>query len=1043
MANLLTLFLAVCLLASAWAHAQTTTGSIAGLVTGPGSAPIPGAEVTLRREETGAVRKARTGPDGGFLFALLPAGPYLLSIAPPSGLAALEQRIDLLINQAIRLHLPLAATPRRDSTEVTAVRGLLKPESAALGATIDNRLVTGLPLDGRNFLDLSLLVPGAVAAAPGSASSARGDFALSVNGAREDANNFLLDGVYNGDPKLNNFGVNSAVDAIREFEVVTSTYDASFGRNGGAQINVILKSGSNQVHGSAYEFFRNNALDGRNYFAPSGAGDPRNQRNQFGGSVGAPVLKNRTFLFGDFEGRRVREGITRVTNVPTALERSGDFSQSGLPFLLDLFTQQPFPGNRIPRERLHPIGAALAGLYPLPNRSVPRQNYVSSPILRDRNDQFDAKLDHRLSRRGDLAVRYSFADRDFFEPFGFGNATAIPGFGNQVPRRAQNLMIAETHAFSAAVLNEFRFGFSRIAGEVLLENRGGRTNTAFGLPAPANARDAGLSAITIPGYSSLGDESNNPQQSATNTFQLLDTATLVRGRHLLRFGFDYRRLGQDAFRDVQSRGFLSFAGFTGSALAELLQGIVAASGLARLDNPQALRTASYNLFFNDSWRLTSRLTMSLGLRYEFNQPPVDAADRANLYDPSTGALMPVGRNGFPRAGFDADRNNFAPRLGLSFAASARTVVRGGYGIYFDQSPLAPGEGLYFSAPYFDFRLFFFSADAPLLLHNPFPPNAAAPFPPSATAFQRNLATGYLQHANFNVQHQLGSASVVEIGYAGSKGSKLLSARDLNQPGPSAAPFNLRPNPRFGDINILESRANSNYHALQARFQQRFAHGLSALAAYSWSKSIDDASGFFASTGDPNFPQDSRNVSLERARSNYDVRHRLSVSYAYDLPLAKGNRWLGGWQTFGIWTFQTGRPFTVALHPDNDNSGTGRSSLGFGNNDRPNYLRSARLADPTPEKWFDTAAFAIPARGNFGNAGRNILDGPGLAQINASLVKNCRLGESKSLQFRAELFNLANRANFDLPDLTVESPTFGRIAGAQPPRRLQLGLKLLF
>ena len=1022
------------------AMAQTTTGTISGVVTAPGGQPQPGASIVLTRVETGNERTSTSSAQGGFIFALLPAAEYRLAIST-SGQLAFDQRIHLLVNQEVRIDAVLVPQ-RRDVTEVTAVRGLLKPDSASLGATIDNRLITGLPLDGRNFLDLSLLVPGAVPAAQGSASSARGDFALSVNGAREDGNNFLLDGVYNGDPKLNTFGVNAAVDAIREFEVVTSTYDASFGRNGGAQINVVLKSGSNQMHGTAYEFFRNAALDGRNYFAPADAGDPREQRNQFGGSIGAPVKRNRTFVFADFEGRRVREGITRVTNVPTAAERAGDFSQSGLPFLIDLFTQQPFPGNRIPRERLHPIGGALASLYPLPNRNVPQQNYVSSPILRDRNDQFDGRLDHQLTSRDDLAVRYSFGNRDFFEPFGNGNATAIAGFGNQVPRRAQNFMVAETHSFSPVLLNEFRTAFTRVSSQVLLENRAGRTNTAFGLPAPANPRDNGLTSISVPGFSSLGDESNNPQFGTTNTIQVLDTATWVRGRHLTRFGFDYRHLGQDAFRDVQSRGFISFVGFTGSAMAELLQGIVAASGLAKLDNPQALRTASYNLFVNDAWRVAPRLTLNLGLRYEYNSPAVDATDRANLYDPSRGALVAVGKNGFPRSGYSPDRNNFAPRAGFAFQAASKTLLRGGYGFYFDQSPLAPGEGLYFSAPYFDFRLFFFSGQAPLLLHNPFPANAAAPYPPSATAFQRNLSTGYMQHWNFNVQQQVGQSSVLEIGYVGSKGTKLLSARDLNQPGPSAAQFNLRPNPVFGDINVLESRGNSNYHAMQARFQQRFSHGLSALASYAWSKSIDDASGFFASTGDPNFPQDSRNVRLERARSNFDVRQRLSLSYAYDLPFGKG-RWLGGWQTFGIWSFQTGRPFTVALHPDNDNSGTGRSSLGFGNNDRPNYVRNAKLSNPGPAQWFDTKAFVIPARGNFGNAGRNILDGPGLVQVNASVIKNFSIGENRSLQFRVESFNLTNRTNFDLPDLTVESPSFGRIASAQNPRRFQLGLKLLF
>lgn len=1016
---------------------QTTRSTITGTV-------VPGAEVRILHTETGAERGLTAGKAGTFRFALLLPGEYRLSVTA-TGYTAYQQTLRLLLNQEVRIDIDLDMQTR-DVAEVTASRGLLVQDSASLGATLDNRLITSLPLDGRNFLELSLLTPGAVPAAQGSAGSSRGDFALSVNGSREDSNNFLLDGVHNGDPKLNAFGVNAAVDAIREFEVAASTYDASFGRNGGAQVNVVLKSGTNRLHGTAYEFFRNAALDGRNYFAPADVAAPKNQRNQFGFSLGGPVKRNRTFLFGDWEGRRAAEGLTRVTNVPSALERSGDFSESRVP-VIDLFTQAPFPANRIPRERLHPIALGLMTLYPLPNRNVPRQNLVSSPTQRDRNDQFDVRMDHKLGGSDDLTARFSLADRDFFEPFAAGSpAVAVPGFGNDVPRRAQNAMIAETHAFSPTVLNEFRGAFTRVASQVLVQGRYGATNQQFGLPViSANARDAGLSQIAIPGYSTLGDESNNPQQGISNTFQVLDTVTLSRGRHLIKAGADYRRLRQNAFRDVQSRGFLSFVSFLGPAgnpLAEMLQGLVAASGVARLDNPQHLRTASSNVFVNDSWRVTQRLTFNLGMRLEYNQPPADRFDRANIYDPAQGRLVAVGKNGVPRAGYDSDRNNAAPRFGFAYLATPKTVLRGGYGVYFDQSPLAPGEGLYFSAPYFDFRLFFFSQQAPLLLHNPFPAGGAAPFPPSATAFQRNLRTPYMQHWNYNVQRQVGTGAVLEVGYTGSKGTKLLSARDINQAGPSAAPLNLRPNPRYGDVNILESRASSNYHALQARYQQRLVKGLSMLTTYAWAKSIDDASGFFSSAGDPNFPQDSRNVRLERARSNFDVRQRLNVSYSYDLPLGKG-RLLGGWQTNGIWTFQTGRPFTVAFLPDTDRSGTGRSTLGFGNNDRPDYLRSARLSNPTAERWFDTAAFAPQPRGSFGNAGRNVLDGPGTVAVNASLLKNLAFTETKALQFRLEAFNLTGRANFDLPDLFVDSPTFGRISSAQGPRRLQLGLKFVF
>jgi hypothetical protein len=370
------------------------------------------------------------------------------------------------------------------------------------------------------------------------------------------------------------------------------------------------------------------------------------------------------------------------------------------------------------------------------------------------------------------------------------------------------------------------------------------------------------------------------------------------------------------------------------------------------------------------------------------------------------------------------------------------VLRAGYGLYYDRPALATGEGLYFNAPYFDFKLYFPLEQLPLTLFDPFPRNFPVALPSSALAFQRDLRAAYTQQWNFSIQQEIGRNRVIEAAYAGSKGTKLLGGRDLNQPLPSARRPNPRPMPQFDDITVLESRANSNYHSLQVRFQQSLRRGLTGLASYTWSKSIDDASGFFSSAGDPNYPQDSLHASLERGLSNFDLRHRLSLSYSCDLPLGRG-RLRGGWQTFGVWTFQSGRPFTVALLSNLDNSNTGRANLGFGANDRPNVSRNPALSVRTPERWFDTTAFTLPPFGSFGSAGRNILTGPGYRNINASLVKNLTLTERAALQFRAEAFNLLNRTNLDLPDIFFGSPTFGRIQSAQSPRRVQFGLKLLF
>jgi hypothetical protein len=1023
-------------------EAQTVRGSIAGAIRDPSGGPIAATAVKVTEVNTGKRRTVQSDNQGQFTISRLAPGSYRVEVEQ-DGFRKHVESLTLLVNQEVRLSIALTPGGGPDAVEVTASREVLRTENAAMGAVIETRQIMGLPLDGRNFYELSLLTPGAAPAAQGSAGSVRGDFAMHLNGSREDANLFLLDGVYNSDPKLNGVGVNPPVDGIREFEVLASTYDASFGRNAGSQVNVVLKSGTNGVHGTAYEFFRNASLDARNFFAPAGEPRPAYQRNQFGFSLGGPLRRNKTFLFADYEGRRVKEGFTRLTRVPTLAERSGDFSASPRP-PVNPFTQQPFPGNQIPAAFQHPIGRAIANLYPLPNRNDPVQNYVSSPAARDRSDQFDVRLDHGF-RNSDLSFRYSFSDRDLYEPFAGPSFAQVPDYGNNVPRRAQNVMLSETRAFRPTLLNEVRLGFNRVANGVFPELQAGNVNRAVGIPdLSSNPRDAGLSFLTITGYSPLGHEFNNPQQGVTNTYQLIDQMTWTGGRHLLKFGGDIRKLQQNAYRDVQSRGFLQFLGFiTGHPMSDLLLGVPTLTGGATLDNPQHLRDESYNLFVNDTVRLKPNLTLSLGMRYEFNSAPVDPLDRASVFDSATGRLAQVGTGGVPRSGYFSDKNNFAPRFGLAWTPeNSGFVMRTGYGFYYDQSALAPSEGLYFNAPYFNLRLFFLRPDFPLSVQNPFPSNYPIPIPGSAFSFQRNLRTPYVQQWNFSVQRQLGRSRVVEVGYVGSKGTHLLSARDINQPRPSPAEFNLRPLPQFDDITQLESRANSNYHSLQARFQQRMSAGLSMLAAFTYGKSIDDASAFFPSAGDPNFPQDSANTRLERARSNFDVRQRFSLGYSYDLPFGRG-KLAGGWQTHGILTLQSGRPFTVALLPEFDNSNTGRSNLGFGANDRPDVLADPALSTRTAEQWFNTRAFAPSPRGTFGNAGRNILDGPGLAALNFSLLKNVEFAERATVQFRFETFNLLDRVNLDLPDIFLGSPSFGRVQSAQNARRIQFGLKLLF
>ena len=1028
--------------------AQTPRATIRGVVVDQTGARLPGVEIKVLREATTETRQAVSDRQGYFAFPELPPGPYSIE-ARLQGFTIFRHRAEVAVGQQLWLEPKLVVT-----TTATITTGgsestvpLLERNSPALATLIDQDLVENLPLDGRNFLELALLTPGTVPAPQGSASSVRGDFAFSTNGAREDFNNFVLDGVYNIDPKLNTPAVRPPVDGIRQFEVVGSTYDASFGRNAAGQVNVLTRSGSNTITGSAYEFFRNQGLAARNHFVPEGEPEPDYERHQFGGSVGGPLARNRTFFFADYERTWLREGLTRVTNVPTAQERAGNFSQSLFPRPVDPVSGQPLPGGQLPPFFINPVGAAIANLYPLPNRSTPFANYVSSPVQSDDIHQFDGKVEHRLTDPIRLTARYSLSDRGLIEPFAGTGFATIPGFGNDVARRAQNFALTSTQAWSRYV-NDIRFGYNRVHIGVFPDDTS-VTNASVGLPTlSTNSRDAGLSLISIAGYSPIGHEYNNPQESTSDTFQISDTATAAFGAHLVKAGVEWYGVRQSAYRDVQARGFLTFIqqAYTGNALADLLIGLPALTGGARLDNPQNLRSSSFSLFAHDDWRAGRRLTLSLGLRYDYTTPPADKDDRANLYDPSTGSVVPVGSGNVPRGGYEGDGNNFGPRAGFAWTLDdlERWVVRGGYGIYYNQGALATSEGLYFNPPYFNLNVYFpIPGLPPLTVQNPFPPNFPVYIPQSATAYQPDLQTPWLEHWNINVQHQIGRGRGIEVAYVASRGHDLISARDLNQPAPSPQVPNLRPNPLYADITLIESRGRSRYNALQLKFRQQMVDSLSALVSYTFGKSTDDASGFFTSAGDPNFPQDSRHPEAEEGRSSFDVRHRLAASLSYVLPFT-ANNWVSDWQLQAVWTLETGRPFTVAVHPDIDASNTGRSNLGFGYNDRPNVTGDPSLSesDRSETRWFDTGAFSMPAFGTFGNSGRNTLEGPGVKNLNFAVVKLIPLGQVR-LQGRFEVFNLFNATHFDLPDAFLGSPTFGQVLSAQAQRRIQLGVRALF
>jgi hypothetical protein len=1031
---------AFALTSGADASSQTTGAALRGFVEDQTHGRLPRAQVTLVHQGTNERRQTVTDEEGRFVFASVPAGRYLLE-AELAGFSTFRQIANVAIGRDLWIEAQLVVTAREVITGGGEARiPLVERNSNAMRTLVDAEQVANLPLDGRNFLELALLSPGTAPAPERSASSVRGDFAFSTNGAREDFNNYLLDGVTNVDPKLNTAAVRPPVDGIQEFEVVASNYDASFGRNAAGQLNVITRSGSNRLGGTAYEFLRNGALDARNHFAPEDEPEPDYSRHQFGGSIGGAVVRDRTFFFADYEGTRLREGITRLTTVPTLQERAGDFSASpiGIP-------RNPFGGTQIPSGFIHPVARALLDLYPAPNRDAPDANFVSSPTVRDDIDQFDVKMQHVPPGGMRLTGRYSFSDRRLLEPFAGTGFATIPGFGNDVSRRGQNL-VASLNQVSPSFFHDLRVGYTRVSIGVVPENPQ-IDNASVGLPTLSpDPRDAGLSLVTVAGYSPLGHEFNNPQASTSDTFQLSDAVTWHRGAHLLKFGGDWWTTRQSAFRDVQARGFLTFAGLTGNALADLLLGLPVLTGGARLDNPQNLRAQAWSLFAHDEWRVNPALSISAGLRYDYISPPVDADDRAALYDVASGTVVPVGSGGMPRGGYEPDRNNLGPRIGFAWTpdTARKNVVRGGYGVFYNQGALATSEGLFFNPPFFDLRVFFpVPGLPPLTLSDPFPESVSFPIPQSATAFQRDLQTPRMDHWNVSYQREITDRRAFEVAYVGSRGTNLISARDVNQPAASPQVPNLRPNPLFADITLIESRATSRYHSLQLKYRQRIEDVFSALLSYTYGKATDDASGFFTSAGDPNFPQNSLDPAAERSRSSFDARHRFSASMSWTLPFT-GNVFVENWEVHAVAIVQSGRPFTVALLPDIDASNTGRSNLGFGFNDRPNVSGNPSLPadERTEEQWFDRSAFSVPAFGTFGNSGRNSVEGPGFRTLNIAAVRRVPLGPAR-LQLRLEAFNVFNWVNYDLPDAFLGSPTFGQILSAGAPRRVQFGVRAVF
>jgi len=1022
------------------ARAQTAGATLLVDARDESGAPVPGALVTVTSQETGLERVGTTVDDGTVWLVRLPAGTYTLSAVRGGFKTEVIKGIKIDAAARGRVAVTFKTGAYTEQVVVEADASTLRIGNSAVGAVFDSETLQTLPVPQREPLEFATQAAGMAPPAPGSRLSTQGNTGVNSAGAREAANNYLLDGVDNNDQFLNRLVINPSLDAIQEFALLQNTYDAEYGRSAGAQLNMVLKSGTRLVHGSAYEFFRDSALDARNALDDGSLPKPELQRHQFGGTIGGPLWLPRSFYFINAEGIDGREADTRLAHVPSALERAGDFSASGV-VVRDPFTGQPFPGNVIPASRISPTALSTAALYPMPNRSDAQTNFASSPLADRRAVQFTIKTDHTVWHGSPLMFRYSFSRDDRDQPYPVRSRN-LPGFGISVLDQGHNFGSGLTKAWTARVFNELRVGVNALYRDNAPQSAGADRFAGLGITGPSlDGVDTGYMTMVVPGYETLGDDANLPVLRRTRTIHVTDALTIDRGRHHLKTGGELRTYRSDGYNHLFVRGQATFSGaFSGQSFADLLLGFPTVTLLAANDNRQALRTWSAAGFFQDDWRVKPRLTVNAGLRYEFNAPPYDADNRMAILNLSTLQLQQVGTNGVSRSGLDADRNDVAPRIGASWdlTGSGQWLVRGGYGLFYDSGTLIENSALYFNPPYWTLSLWV-PNPVPVTITNPFPPGRAIAPKATVNTLDPGMRTPYAQEGTAGIDGVF-KGTTLNVRYVTSYGDDLTRKRNINQayPGPGSID-SRRPISTLGDVLLVESTSTSTYHALDVTVSRRTRKGLWMRAAYTLANSMDDTSAFLATDGDDNTPQDSRNLAAEWGPSDYDVRNRLVLTGAYTTPETAPHL-LRHWQVSGVFTAQSGRPFTPRVSFDNSNTGNvGGGTFAY---DRPNVFTGTPPADAKVVS-YQGQMFVIAPQYTFGNAGRDSLVGPSYVTLDTMVSRQIQLGARRQLSLRLEIFNALNRKNLQLPDSFVDRVTFGQSLAAYAPRQVQLAARFTF
>ncbi|HZQ50549.1 MAG TPA: TonB-dependent receptor [Bryobacteraceae bacterium] len=1053
----------VLLLSATTLRAQQTTADILGTVTDTSGAVLPGARITVHNLDTGADYTAVSNPSGEYIVTLLPVGHYSIRVVASGFKTLVVPEVTLAIGDRLRQDVRLEVGALQQSVEVTASSPALQTDSSSLSNLISTNAMENLPLNGRNFVALAQLTAGAAEGeATGLPTGTRPDdrrltSAVAVNDQPTSFNNFMIDGMDDNERFIGTVIVKPSVDALQEMKVQTNLYSAEFGRTAGGVINFVTKSGTNDFHGSLFEFFRNQNLDARSFFA--GAKPPYHQ-NQFGGSNGGPIKKNRVFYFADYEGYRVHQGQTFVDSVPTVAVRQGNFA--GLNRIFDPFTmgtnRTEFAGDQIPASRINPIAQNIINLYPAPQRSGLANNYTYQPLKTQNNDTLDGRVDYRFSDANTAFARYSFNNTNTVIPAGCPpapngiNPDCDEGRSGTAAQRAQSAQLNDVHIFGPDLIMELKADFSRYWIHSLPVNYGKNVSQQVGLNGVnIDADSSGLSIISISGITTIGDASYIPILTTDNLFQEVADLTYIRGTHSIKFGFDLRRRQTDPFQSPTARGQFSFnSNFTndpsgatagsGNAVASFLLGYPASTTRSKYLVYPGLRNWEMGAYVQDDWRATHSLTLNLGFRYDYYGPNSEVANRISNVDLATGEIIIAGQNGVSSsAGVRPDYLDFSPRFGFAATVAKKTVLRGGYGISFVPNMIASSMALR-NPPFVSLYTVNATPLTPLnSLSNglplPVPTNPANPTG-SLSGVSFEGATPYVQQYNFTLQRELPANMVATVSYVGALGRRQYIFNgavnvDLAPPGPGpilprTPYYSVFPN--VSAIAIAAPWYNTNYQALQATLEHRYQNGLTLLATYTWAHGLDDE------------PSIVNNPRTEYGNSFLDLRHRFTLMADYALPFAKHASGVAAmlaknWGINVVSVLSTGLPFDITNSASRSNSG---------GSDRPNAV-----CDPNSGfrqsiyEWFNTSCFAAQPLYTYGDLGRNVLHAPGREDLDLAIHREFIPKERMRLQFRAEAFNITNTAAFGAPGTSFGSSTFGVISSAGLGRNIQLALKLLF